>query len=187
MAEQTAQLNGASLPPRTVDCKAALHRSSVLGRTSDCPATASYQPCSVMLLLQADPLPKPPLEVGVTPHWLAVAGVQPATAENAQPRSAPRPAGGTRPAARAGSAGTTAAAGAGPAAVGGSGAAGQQQGGEAGGAGILPGLPLRHSLPDELQLYYDMVRRVLQTKRGGPLAGRAVATSLATDPGACLG
>jgi hypothetical protein len=49
----------------------------------------------------------------------------------------------------------------------------------------VAGLPLKHSLPDELQLYYDLVRRTLQSPgaAGGPLAGHAVAASLATDPG----
>lgn len=128
--------------------------------------------------LQAEPLPKPPLEVGVTPHWLAVDGVQPATAENAQPRAVPRVGAGFKVAAAPA---PTAAAAASPAAA----TAGQQSNdaSSGGGGSIAAGLPLRHSLPDELQLYYDMVRRMLQSKQGTPLDARAVTASLATDPG----
>ena len=129
------------------------------------------------------PLPATPLEVGVTPHWLAVGGVQPTTAENSQPRRMAMPATGGAAAAREALHGQAT----GAAVVQGS-SQQPQRGGEAGsggaaGGGILAGLPLRHTMPDELQLYFDIVRRTLQG--GAPLAGRAVAASLATDPGGC--
>lgn len=127
-------------------------------------------------------LPNAPLEVGISPHWLAIAGVQPAIAENAQPKRAAAlsktvvSARGAAGAVRSGQApgqGTT------------SGSSVAHHGEAAG--GIMAGLPLKHSMPDELQLYYDMVRRALQTvpgQAGGlSLEGQAVAASLATDPG----
>lgn len=124
------------------------------------------------------------METSVQPHWLAVEGSQPATAENAQPRRAAaardavargRPAAALpNPAAASGPAAP-------PPAAAASGAA--RQGAEAG--GLTAGLPLRHALPEELQLYYDMVRRTLQADAGvSTPAGRAVAASLASDPGA---
>lgn len=113
------------------------------------------------------------------PHWLAVDGVQPTTAENAPARrmaavhatssrqSAPA-ASVPLPAARAAPVPAAPADGRGD--------------GESGSLAV--GLPLRHSLPDELQLYFDMVRRTLQASSSGSAqAGHAVATSLATDPG----
>ena len=116
------------------------------------------------------------------PHWLAIDGAQPATAENAPARrvaatrdaaSAPpaTPAGAARlPATQTPAAGTAARDGA-------------AHGGADGGS-LAVGLPLRHSLPDELQLYFDMVRRTLQARSGGSAqASHAVAASLATDPG----
>ncbi len=49
-------------------------------------------------------------------------------------------------------------------------------------------LPLKHSMPEELQLYFNLVRQTLQSKSGSivgrSLATHAVAASLATDPGA---
>ena len=134
------------------------------------------------LWLQAPPLPKAPMEASVQPHWLAIDGVQPATAENAPARrvAAVRDATPSRQAMPAGAAPLPAAR-AGPAAT--AEADGAHDGAET--HSLAAGLPLRHSLPDELQLYFDMVRRTLQTSTGGStLAGHAVATSLATDPGA---
>lgn len=124
------------------------------------------------------------METSVQPHWLAIDGMQPATAENAQPRrvGTSRPPSAGAGGAAAGPAPRAAGGAAQPAAAPAAAAGAQQGGGEPG--GIVAGLPLRHSLPDELQLYYDMVRRALQSKGGAPLAGRAVAASLATDPGA---
>ncbi|PSC74770.1 transcription initiation factor TFIID subunit 6-like isoform X1 [Micractinium conductrix] len=121
-------------------------------------------------------LPAAPLEVGVTPHWLAINGVQPATVENAQPRRTAAPArGAAAPSPRPAAAQRQPQAG----------AAAEQQGEAAG--GIVASLPLKHSMPEELHLYYDVVRRALQAKGGahgcGPLPGHAVAASLATDPG----
>ena len=123
-------------------------------------------------------LPAAPLEVGVTPHWLAINGVQPATVENAQPRRTAAPArGAAAPSPRPAAAQRQPQAG----------AAAEQQGEAAG--GIVASLPLKHSMPEELHLYYDVVRRALQAKGGahgcGPLPGHAVAASLATDPGVC--
>ena len=151
-------------------------------------ADHSLMPCHplISLALQAAQarLPSVPLEVGIAPHWLAVAGVQPATAENAQPRrtvaAASRGPSATGPSAGPARAGQAPLLGA--LAVGtGGGSCGPGPQGEACGS-IIAGLPLKHSMPDELQLYYDMVRRALQTKGHGV----AVAASLATDPGARL-
>lgn len=134
--------------------------------------------------VRAQQLPAAPLEVGVAQHWLAVDGVQPATAENAQPRRAAAASAGRGPHGPVSRGGTILAAM--PSTGGGAVAGGTAQALESPG-GIAAGLPLKHSLPDELQLYYSMVRRALQHKAGGagegPLTVRAVTASLATDPG----
>ncbi|KAL4854072.1 Transcription initiation factor TFIID subunit 6 [Chlorella vulgaris] len=128
-----------------------------------------------------------PLEVGISQHWLAVAGCQPTSLENAQPkrtsaisndlpgvsRQAPR-----RASPPAGLQGIT----------GNSGA--RQPTHDAAGTGdgavhIYASLPLKHSLPGELHLYFNMVRRALQQPYGGAdgLQAQAVCATLATDPG----
>ena len=133
-------------------------------------------------------LPAVPLEVGVAQHWLAVDGVQPATAENVQPRRAaaqPARAAAARPTAVA-PGGTGQPVPGAPAADGGAPGAGQAADVP---GGVAAGLPLKHSLSEELQLYYSVVRRALQRPApgaapGAALGARAVMASLSTDPGA---
>lgn len=112
-----------------------------------------------------------PLEAGTAHHWLAVDGRRPATAENAQPHQAkehpcqtglqPKPLQHQRTTAHA-----------------------RAQAHES--TSNIAGLPLKHSLSSELQLYFGMVRHSLQKlHKGQPglLPPRAVTASLATDPG----
>ena len=133
-------------------------------------------------------LPAAPLEVGVAQHWLALDGVQPATAENTMARSVR---GAPIRSSEAWEAGPTPGwAAVGPVRLmdGGGGVLAPADTGELGardGTGeALLRLPLKHSLPDELQLYYSLVRRTLQHKGGvAPQVARGVMASLASDPG----
>jgi hypothetical protein len=126
-------------------------------------------------VLQANSEPQStfPLEAGTAHHWLAVSGLQPATVENAQPRRAPEQ---PRQSAIETKSNLL-----------------LQQGrcsantsGQASTTTSFAGLPLKHSLSSELQLYFGMMRRSLQrlheTKQGA-LPPQAVTASLATDPG----
>jgi hypothetical protein len=130
-----------------------------------------------------------PLEVGISQHWLAVAGCQPTSLENAQPKrtsaiSNDLP-GVSRQALRRASP---------PAGLQGkTGNSGARQpshdaaGTDDGAVHISASLPLKHSLPGELHLYFSMVRRALQQSYGGAADGvlqaQAVCATLATDPG----
>ncbi|KAL6770899.1 hypothetical protein ACKKBF_B33155 [Auxenochlorella protothecoides x Auxenochlorella symbiontica] len=145
----------------------------------------------------ATPLPRPPVEVAVVPHWLAIDGRQPATPENAPP-AVP-----ARRAAPAKAAPAAAQVGAPPAAApnkalpaansGGEGATPAVAGPQPAGEEALVRAPLRHVLTRELQAYLDRVGAWLRhgsLEGGGALvapspaaADSAVLASLAGDAG----
>ena len=46
--------------------------------------TSPHPPSYLSMQLVDEPLPRPPIEVGLLPHWLFINGVQPVVPENAQ-------------------------------------------------------------------------------------------------------
>ncbi|KAI8476880.1 MAG: TATA box binding protein associated factor-domain-containing protein [Monoraphidium minutum] len=145
------------------------------------------------------PLPKVPRDVGISAHWLAVNGRQPAVPENA-PLEQPPP---KRPRLDATALQNAAAGGDGGKAVA---AAGQQQqqqqqqdgrgggdaqkgggkGGGGGGGGAPHGAvvqpPVRHSLSKELQVYFDRLVGLLQAAAAAEAASGALPDIAAAAP-----
>ena len=98
-------------------------------------------------------LPRPPIEVNLVPHWLAVEGVQPMIPENpmvpaAEPVAIEPPRGMKRPRPRAMGA--------------------KENGGDPDAGGLLP--VVSHTLSRELQFYFDKVTALIRQ------AGRADAS-----------
>ena len=150
--------------------------------TSPCPSPLSLQ-------LVDPPLPRPPMEATVLPHWLAIEGAQPATPENA-PLPVPRARRGARAPAAAGAAAEDDEApdvGDGqdvvapePAA----GEGGKEKAGGVGAGGALVRAPVRHALSEELAAYLASAAAALLPDGDGPAPAVAAAAAAAGGAGA---
>lgn len=113
--------------------------------------------CTWHVQLIDAPLPRPPVEIGVSPHWLFINGVQPTTAENA-PLSRPtakRAKTATGRPAVAGKASAAAAVKAEPGAAG-----GEVGGARASAVQVQP--PVQHILSKETQIYFAKVVDIIK-------------------------
>jgi len=130
------------------------------------------------------PLPKAPVEDGVVPHWLAIAGRQPVTAANVplEPPAPKRPRGAAAAAAARGADGTAGAPSGRRAAAAAAAARErereEEEGGGAGAASGAPGPdgatvvpPVRHLVHQELRVYFDGVVAILKGEAPPATAG----------------
>lgn len=137
-----------------------MHGTAVLWACKEPQSMATphiFLSCTWHLQLIDAPLPRPPVEIGVSPHWLFINGVQPTTAENA-PLSRPtakRAKTATGRPAVAGKAAATAAIKTEPGTA----------GGEAGGtraSAVQVQPPVQHILSKETQIYFAKVVEIIK-------------------------